>query len=77
MSNVSGLTVSWFDYAYHNFVQVFIYSVICFLIMLFVLKPKNISDTKKLVENKYNDLGNLTLSEKKGNWCYFSYIVFL
>lgn len=77
MSNVSGLTVSWFDYAYHNFVQGFIYSVICFLIMLFVLKPKNISDTKKLVENKYNDLGNLTLSEKKATGVIFLTLFFL
>jgi di/tricarboxylate transporter len=65
LESVTQLKITWFDYAYHNFVPSLVYSAVSFTAMLLILRPQNLEGIRKVVAEKYQALGPMSLVEKK------------
>ncbi len=65
MTQASGIKVTWFEYAWHNFLPAVIYSFLCFGAMLAVLRPDNHGGGRATIAEKYQALGKMGRDEKK------------
>lgn len=67
LESVTHVKITWFDYAYHNFVPSLIYSAVSFLAVLLVLRPGKLYGIKEVVDEKYHELGPMSTAEKKSS----------
>lgn len=65
VTNITQVPVSWTQYAIHNLPFSLLFSVVSIAIVIFALKPEKELENKEVIVKKYNELGIMTLNEKK------------
>ena len=65
VADVTGYTVSWAEYAYHNLLLSLIFTMICITIVIVVLRPEKVIEGKEGIVEKYKELGPIKPAEKK------------
>ena len=63
--DVTGYTVSWAEYAYHNLLLSLLFTAISVAIVILVLRPEKAIEGKESIVKKYEELGPMSLAEKK------------
>ncbi len=77
MTQASGISVSWFEYAWQNFLPALLYSLSSFALMLFILRPANKNINIAIIMDKYHELGPISLNEKKAIILLLFTLIFL
>ncbi|RYD02006.1 hypothetical protein N752_26500 [Desulforamulus aquiferis] len=65
VAKVAGETISWSQYAYYNWLIFTLWSFISLAIVLLMLKPEKEIQAKELINQRYKELGPVTVDEKK------------
>ena len=63
--DVTGYAISWAEYAYHNLLLSLLFTAISVAIVIVVLRPEKAMEEKEVFVKKYEELGPVTLAEKK------------
>ena len=77
LESVTHLKVTWFDYAYHNFIPSIVYSAVSFLAVLLVLRPGKLGGIREVVTEKHSELGPMSTAEKKSAFLLLTTLILL
>ncbi|MCF8023035.1 MAG: anion permease [Clostridiales bacterium] len=65
IESVTKESITWSQYAFHNFFIFLLWSIISILIVIVTLRPEKKIQAKETVVQKYNELGRVSAQEKK------------
>ena len=65
VTEVTGYTISWAEYAYHNLLLSLLFTIICVTIVIVVLRPEKEIEGKEGILKKYKEMGPMKPAEKK------------
>ena len=74
---ISGEAISWGRFTLENMPLAILYSIICFGLVLILIRPKLDSDLKDFVEEQYQLLGSMTKNEYKAMCLFFAMIILM
>lgn len=67
VAKVTGTMITWGEFALHNALIGVIYSILALLILYVTIKPDKEFDAVAVIRARYQDLGPMTLNEKKAS----------
>ncbi|MBS3975375.1 MAG: anion permease [Syntrophomonadaceae bacterium] len=64
LSKITQQTITWSQYAYHNFILWIIWTFLCLGLVILLLKPDKQIEAKDVIKQKYDELGSMASQEK-------------